>query len=119
MLVNLRSELIINAIGWAFMHELNISFPLSLARFLLTQQLICQSKIEKPNVSLDIFVSDTSVGRNLQIPGVRTYILARYGPILLSLDQIPVFMLLKKIENQDLYIIKVKQYYIWEEYKQS
>ena len=48
-------------IGWAFMHELNILSALSLARFFLTQQLIYKSKIEKRNISLDIFVSsDTS-----------------------------------------------------------
>ena len=40
------------------MHELNISSPLSLARFFLAQQ---HWKIEKHNISLDIFVSDTSV----------------------------------------------------------
>ena len=43
------------------MHELNILSPLSLARILLPQQLIYKSKIEKRNISLDIFVSDTSV----------------------------------------------------------
>ena len=43
------------------MHELNIFSLLSLARFLLTQQLIYKSKIEKHNISLDIFVSATSV----------------------------------------------------------
>ena len=48
-------------IDWAFMYELNILSPLSLARFFLTQQLIYKSKIEKHNISLDIFVSDTSV----------------------------------------------------------
>ena len=43
------------------MYELNILSPLSLARFFLTQQLIYKSKIEKHNISLDIFVSsDTS-----------------------------------------------------------
>ena len=39
------------------MYELNILSPLSLARFFLTQQLIYKSKIEKHNISLDIFVS--------------------------------------------------------------
>ena len=53
------SELII--IGLAFMHELNILSPLSLATFFWTQQLIYKSKIEKHNISLDIFVSETSV----------------------------------------------------------
>ena len=41
------------------MHELNILSPLSVARFLLTQQLIYKSKIEKNNISLVIFVSET------------------------------------------------------------
>ena len=43
------------------MHELNMSSLLSLARFFLTQQLIYQSKTKKHNISLDIFVSDTSL----------------------------------------------------------
>ena len=43
------------------MHEVNISSPLSLARFFLTQKLIYKSKIEKHNISLDTFVSGTSV----------------------------------------------------------
>ena len=43
------------------MDELNILSLLSLARFLLILQLIYKSKIEKHNISLDIFVSDTSV----------------------------------------------------------
>ena len=43
------------------MHELNILSPHNLARFFLTQQLIYMSKIEKHNISLDIFVSETSV----------------------------------------------------------
>ena len=38
------------------MHELNILSPLSLATFVLTQQLIYRSKIEKHNIILDIFV---------------------------------------------------------------
>ena len=41
------------------MHELDILPPRSLARFFLTQQLIYKSKIEKHNISLDLFVSDT------------------------------------------------------------
>ena len=52
------SELII--IGWAVMHKLNISSPLCLARFFLTQQLLYKSEIQKHNISVDIFVSDTS-----------------------------------------------------------
>ena len=61
------------------MHELNILSPLSVARFLLTQQLIYKSKIEKNNISLVIFVSsDTStsvvkLARNLQLPGEITF----------------------------------------------
>ena len=43
------------------MHELNILSPHSLARFFLTEQLIYWSKIEKHNIDLDIFVSETSV----------------------------------------------------------
>ena len=43
------------------MHDLNISSPLSLGRFFLTQQLIYNGKIEKQNISLDMFVSNTSV----------------------------------------------------------
>ena len=60
-------------IGWAFMHEFNISSPHSLARFFLTQQLINKSRLEKHNISLDIFVSDTSLGRNLHLPGEITF----------------------------------------------
>ena len=52
------------------MHELIFS-PLRLARFFLTQQLIYNSKIEKHNISLDVFVSDTSIARNLHLPGER------------------------------------------------
>ena len=52
------------------MREINISPPLSLATFFLTQQLICKSKIEKHNVGLAIFVSGTSIARNLHLPGL-------------------------------------------------
>ena len=58
------------------MHEVNISPSFSLARFFLTQQLIYKSKIEKHNVSLDIFVSDTSIARNLSSLDWRKNILA-------------------------------------------
>ena len=51
------------------MHEVNISL-LSLARFLLTQQLMYKSKIRNLNRSLDIFVSDISIARNLHLPGL-------------------------------------------------
>ena len=43
------------------MHELNILSPLNLARIFLIQQLIYKSKIEKHKISLDIFVSETSI----------------------------------------------------------
>ena len=39
------------------MHEHNILSPFSLARLFWTQQVIYKSKIEKHNISLDIFVS--------------------------------------------------------------
>ena len=48
-------------IDGAFMHKRNMLSPLSLARFFLTQQLIYNSKIEKHNISLDIFVLETSI----------------------------------------------------------
>ena len=38
--------------------------------FSSTQQLIHKSKIEKQNGSLDIFISDTSIARNLYLPGL-------------------------------------------------
>ena len=51
------------------MHEVNISLPLSLARLFLTQELIYnKSTIEKRNFSLDVFVADTSIARNLHLP---------------------------------------------------
>ena len=50
-------------IGRAFMYEVNIMPPLSHARFFLTQQVIYNSKVEKSNVSLDIFVSGTSIAK--------------------------------------------------------
>ena len=43
------------------MHELYILSPRSLARLFLTQKVIYKSKIEKHNISLDIYVSETSV----------------------------------------------------------
>ena len=55
-------------VGWAFMNEVNISPPLSLVTFFLTQQLIYESKIEKRNVISDIFVSDTSIVTKLHLP---------------------------------------------------
>ena len=53
------------------MHELNILSALNLVRVFLIQQLIYKSKIEKRNISLDIFISETSIyiARNLHLPG--------------------------------------------------
>ena len=95
-IVHLRRELII--IGWAFMHQLNISPLLSLARFFLTQQLIYKRKTEKHNVSLDIFVSDTSIDRNLYLSGKRTFQL-HTDPYSFLCDQISVFVLLKNKDH--------------------
>ena len=55
------------------MYEINISSSLSLARLFLTQQLIYKSKIGKHSVSLHIFVSDTSIAKNLHLPGEITF----------------------------------------------
>ena len=56
-------------IGWAFMHEVNISPPLNLVRFFLNSATNLKRKIEKHNASLDIFVSDTSIARNVHLLG--------------------------------------------------
>ena len=72
--VYLPSELII--IGGAFVHEVNLSPSLGLARFFLTQELIYKGKIEKHNVALDIFVSDTSIAKNLRLSWLEKNILA-------------------------------------------
>ena len=65
------------------MHEANISPPLDIARFFLTQQLIYKKrKIEKHNVGLDIFVSGTGIARKLHLPGEITFWLYK-GLILL------------------------------------
>ena len=37
----------------------------------MTNLLKIESKIEKQNVSLDIFVSATSIARNLHLPGLK------------------------------------------------
>ena len=49
------------------MHEVNISPPLSLAGFFLNSETNLKSKIEKHNISLLIFISDTSVARSLHL----------------------------------------------------
>ena len=90
--INLPSESII--IDWAFMHEDNILTPLS-----LTQQLICKSKIEKHNISLDIFVSDTNIARKLHLPGLEKKHFSYIRTHTPFLDQILVYMLLKIKEH--------------------
>ena len=54
-----RNELII--IGWAFMHELNISSALSLARIFLTQQLIYNNTKLENTMLVQIFLYQTPV----------------------------------------------------------
>ena len=81
--------------GMAFMHEVNIASPLRLARFFLTQQLIYKSKIEKHNISLDIFASDTSVARNLHLTGLEKKYCSYIRTHNRFLDQISVFVVLK------------------------
>ena len=53
------------------MHEVNILPLFSICRFFLTQQLICKSKTEKHNVSLEIFASGTNIARNLHLLGLQ------------------------------------------------
>ena len=77
------------------MHEVNISALLSITRLFLTQQLIYQSKIEKHNVSLDIFVSDTSLVGNLQMPKLEKKYFSYIRTYTLFFDQISIFVLLK------------------------
>ena len=57
------------------MHKLNMSSLRSLGSFFLTQQLIYKRKIEKHNISLDIFVWNTSIARNLHLATWRKNIL--------------------------------------------
>ena len=64
-LADVPSDLII--IGWAFMSSIYCLLEANI--FLNSEQLIYKSKAEKKNVSLDIFVSDTSIARNLHLPG--------------------------------------------------
>ena len=79
------------------MHEVNILPPFSLARFFLNSATNLKSKIEKHKVSLDIFVLDTSIARNLHLLGLEkkhfSYIRTHF------LDQILVFELLKNTER--------------------
>ena len=77
------------------MHEVNISPPLSLARFFLTLQLVYKRKIEKHNAGLDIFVLDTSIARTLHLPGLEKEYFSYIRTCTTFLDQILVFALLK------------------------
>ena len=75
-----------------------MSPPLSLARFFLTLQLVYKIKIENPNAILDIFVSDTSVVRNIHLPGFEKeyFSCMRTHTTFVGLDfGISVFVLLK------------------------
>ena len=51
--------------GHLCMKSIYCLLSLRLARFFLTQQLIYKNKIEKNNVNLDIFVSDTNIARKV------------------------------------------------------
>ena len=103
-------------IGRAFMHELNVPFPLSLTRFFLTQQLIYKNKIEKHNISLDIFVSDTNIAR---LPETFIYLekenfsyIRTHTPFFRSDFGICVSQKQGTFEDQDLIIIEVKKKYL-------
>ena len=77
------------------MHEVNLLPPLNVVRFFLTHQLIFKSKIEKNNISLDIFVSYTSIARNLHLPGLEKKHFKYIRTHTRFLDQILVSVLLK------------------------
>ena len=85
------------------MHKFNILRPLSLARFFLTQQLICKSKIEKQNVISDINVWDNSIARNLHLFGLEEKCFSYIRTHTHLLDQIVVFVLLKIKERSEPY----------------
>ena len=66
-------------------------------------------KIEKHDASLDVFVSDTSIARNLHLPGEITLKLPKdpYS-FLCTLDQMSVFAQKEgTCEDQDLIIIEL------------
>ena len=95
------------------MYEVNISPPLSLGRFFLTQQLIYKSQIEKHNSSLNIFVSDTNIARNLHLPGLEKTHFSYIRTHTLFYDQILESVLLKIKEHnhaKKCIIIDVKNY---------
>ena len=118
-----------------FTHELNISSPLSLARFSLTQQLIYKNTKLKNKILVQIFLYQTPVQ-----PETFTYPKEYFSQLhkdpysfLCTLDQIFVFVLLIKskehlrirtLSSQRYIIISIdqslgKQYCMWEESKQS
>ena len=82
-------------IVWAFIYEINILPSITLAGLFLIQQLIYKIKIEKHNVSLDIFVSDISIARNLDLPRLEKKYFSYIKTHTHFLDQILVFVLLK------------------------
>ena len=88
------------------------SIDFSLSIFFLTQQLIYLSKIEKPNVGLDIFVSDTSIARNLHLPGLEKKLLRYIRTHTVFLNQILVFVLLKIKEHLRMRALSYTQKYI-------
>ena len=92
-----------------------MSSPLSLTRFFLTRQLIYKNtKFQsKQNISLGIFVSDTSIARDLHLSGERTLQLHKdpYS-FLCTLDQISVFVSLKNKEHVRLRTLLSYRYII-------
>ena len=91
------------------MHEVNISPPFSKPRFFLIQQLIYKSKIEKHKVSLDIFVSDTSIARNLHVPGLEKKHFSYIRTHTHFLDQILRFVLLRIKERLRIRALSYKK----------
>ena len=94
------------------MHALNImSLLISLSRFSLTQQLIYKGKNEKHNVSLDIFVSDTSIARNLHLPGKITFQQHKGPYSFLWISDFGICVAQKQgtFEDQDLIMTEIKK----------
>ena len=105
-------------IGWGFTYKVsNGTTPhLIIARFFLTEQLIyCKSKIEKHNVSLDIFVSDTSIAKNLYLPGLEKLFFSyirTHTIFLIRFCYICVAKNRRTFEDQSL-VKEVKRYLHW------
>ena len=102
-IVHLRSELIL--IGWEFMHELNISPLLSLTSVFLTKQLIYNSKIEKHNFILDIFVPDTKPEAFIYLEKEHFSYIRTRTPLFGSDFGIRVAQKQRKFEDHDFIII--------------